>query len=83
MRQFIKTKYLNALLSIVPEREIPKAAREALILRNEHGYTYQLAAIKANTSRKAVKKAEEKIMKMHEVIYAVYVDGNGCGKSGD
>lgn len=77
MRQFIKPRYLSVLLSIVSGREIPKAAREALLLRNNHGYTYQVAAIKAGTSRKATKKAEDKIMNMHNVIYANYVEGNG------
>ncbi|WP_076589680.1 hypothetical protein [Vibrio ostreicida] len=68
----IPTKRLNALLEILPKREMPEKTREAVKLVFDSGYSYELASLKTGVSSKRISLAARKLNQMDAVLLAAY-----------
>jgi DNA-directed RNA polymerase specialized sigma24 family protein len=68
----IPTKRLNALLEILPKREMPEKTREAEKLVYDSGYSYELASLKTGVSSKRISLAVRKLNQMDAVLLAAY-----------
>ncbi|MCE7580823.1 hypothetical protein [Vibrio fluvialis] len=68
----IPSKRLNALLGVLPLREIPKQTRSALRLVFESGYSYELASLRTGVSSKRISLAARKMMQMDAMLLDAY-----------
>ncbi|MGR5363610.1 hypothetical protein ACPV54_22300 [Vibrio mediterranei] len=68
----IPTKRLNALLEILPKREMPEKTREAVKFVFDSGYSYELASLKTGVSSKRISLAVRKLNQMDAVLLAAY-----------
>ncbi|MEL7382784.1 MAG: hypothetical protein AAGJ88_04235 [Pseudomonadota bacterium] len=68
----IPTKRLNALLEILPKREMPEKTREAVKLVFDSGYSCELASLKTGVSSKRISLAVRKLNQMDAVLLAAY-----------
>ncbi|MBY8235463.1 hypothetical protein KW522_06420 [Vibrio fluvialis] len=64
----IPSKRLNALLGVMPLREIPEQTRAALRLVFESGYSYELASLRTGVSSKRISLAARKMMQMDAML---------------
>ncbi|EPA8364729.1 hypothetical protein ACQ676_000204 [Vibrio fluvialis] len=68
----IPSKRLNALLGVLPLREIPEQTRSALRLVFESGYSYELASLRTGVSSKRISLAARKMMQMDAMLLDAY-----------
>lgn len=68
----IPSKRLNALLGVLPLREIPEQTRSALRLVFESGYSYKLASLRTGVSSKRISLAARKMMQMDAMLLDAY-----------
>ncbi|MBY7953484.1 hypothetical protein KW421_12485 [Vibrio fluvialis] len=68
----IPSKRLNALLDVLPLREIPEQTRAALRLVFESGYSYELASLRTGVSSKRISLAARKIIQMDAMLLDAY-----------
>ncbi|MCE7658485.1 hypothetical protein [Vibrio fluvialis] len=68
----IPSKRLNALLGVLPLREIPEQTRAALRLVFESGYSYELASLRTGVSSKRISLAARKMMQMDAMLLDAY-----------
>ncbi|EPZ8236027.1 hypothetical protein ACXWGC_004141 [Vibrio fluvialis] len=68
----IPSKRLNALLDVLPLREIPEKTRSALRMIFESGYSYELASLRTGVSSKRISLAVRKMMQMDAMLLDAY-----------
>ncbi|ENB2052512.1 hypothetical protein D2H34_003959 [Vibrio fluvialis] len=68
----IPSKRLNALLDVLPLREIPEQTRAALRLVFESGYSYELASLRTGVSSKRISLAARKMIQMDAMLLDAY-----------
>lgn len=68
----IPKKRLDALLEILPKREMPEKTREAVNLVFNSGYSYELASLRTGVSSKRVSLAVRKLNQMDEILLKAY-----------
>ncbi|MBY7967116.1 hypothetical protein KW450_17110 [Vibrio fluvialis] len=68
----IPSKRLNALLGVLPQREIPEQTRSALRLVFESGYSYELASLRTGVSSKRISLAARKMIQMDAMLLDAY-----------
>ncbi|MBY8314943.1 hypothetical protein KW543_04085 [Vibrio fluvialis] len=68
----IPSKRLNALLDVLPLREIPEQTRAALRLVFESGYSYELASLRTGVSSKRISLAARKMTQMDAMLLDAY-----------
>ncbi|MGI2887486.1 hypothetical protein [Vibrio fluvialis] len=68
----IPSKRLNALLGVLPLREIPEQTRAALRLVFESGYSYELASLRTGVSSKRISLAARKMIQMDAMLLDAY-----------
>ncbi|EKO3965186.1 hypothetical protein EI372_10940 [Vibrio fluvialis] len=68
----IPSKRLNALLGVLPLREIPEQTRSALRLVFESGYSYELASLRTGVSSKRISLAARKMIQMDAMLLDAY-----------
>ncbi|SBS65508.1 hypothetical protein [Vibrio atlanticus] len=68
----IPKKRLDALLEILPKREMPERTREAVSLVFNSGYSYELASIKTGVSSKRISLAARKLTAMDALLLQAY-----------
>lgn len=74
MRQVLSEVRLDALMSLISEREMSAPVRNAVRFRIVNGYTYRLAATKAKVTRAAVIRAIQKLSNMDRIIRTAYLN---------
>lgn len=68
----IPSKRLNALLNVLPLREIPEQTRAALRLVFESGYSYELASLRTGVSSKRISLAARKLDQIDRILLKAY-----------
>ncbi|MEL7290437.1 MAG: hypothetical protein AAGJ67_00805 [Pseudomonadota bacterium] len=68
----IPKKRLDALFSVLSERELKPKTREAARLVFESGYSYELASLKTGISSKSISLAVRKMNAMDSILLAAY-----------
>ncbi|KJY78949.1 hypothetical protein [Vibrio nigripulchritudo] len=68
----IPEKRLMALLSIIPDREMPAPTKEAVRLVFISGFNYELASLKAGVSSKRISLAVRKLNDMDAKLLEAY-----------
>lgn len=63
---------LDALFTVLPERELKPKTREAARLVFESGYSYELASLKTGVSSKSISLAVRKLNEMDAVLLNAY-----------
>ncbi|CAK1706771.1 hypothetical protein [Vibrio crassostreae] len=68
----IPKQRLDALLEILPKREMPEKTREAAKLVFESGWSYESASRKTGVSSKRISLAVRKLTAMDELLLQAY-----------
>ncbi len=76
MRQSMSERQLEAILSIISNRDMPQATRKAVRLRIINGYTLEQAEVVAGVTRKRIGLAIDKVETAHQVLSAAFSPSN-------
>lgn len=68
--QSLSAKELALVFSILPEREITKPMRDALVFRYDSGFSVSFSARRFGVDRGALSKAENKVLDVWSKILA-------------
>ncbi|MFA0669536.1 hypothetical protein AB4584_09955 [Vibrio splendidus] len=68
----IPKKRFDALLEILPKREMPEKTREAVNLVFNSGYSYELASLRTGVSSKRISLAARKLTAMDALLLQAY-----------